>query len=92
MRKKAYKSVPIKGVDVSVSVSRLPEGRLVAGIDVGKTELLVVLRGEYGTILRPWSVSQPRELPLLVERLKAVRSLRKEIVVALPCIILRARH
>ena len=63
MRRKAYRSVPVKGVDVAVAVSRLPEGRLVAGIDVGKTELLVVLRGEDGTMLRPWSAWQPRELP-----------------------------
>ena len=69
-KSRPYSLVSVKRVEVGV----LAAGRLgqacVVGIDVAKLELIVVLRWPDGSFHRPWQISNPGEVGLLVEKLK----------------------
>ena len=70
MKSKAYRAVAVKDVKISEVVTRLAEGPVWAGLDVGKGHTMVVIRDSQGTTLRPWKVRQPGEIRLLTERLQ----------------------
>jgi transposase len=72
MRRKAYRGVPVNEVDAVPLATQRPAQELVAGIDVGKRELRVVLRWPDGQYERPWRVANPADLAALVERLRVL--------------------
>ena len=82
MRKRAYRSVAFKSVDVQEVISRLAVGRVQVGIDLAKDEFLVCLQDSAGTQQRPWRVRQPGEIKAFVERL-AVLSRERPLTVAM---------
>lgn len=80
MRKKAYRSVAIKNVNLDELLPRLPEGPVSVGVDVAKDELLVTVRDGSGAFQRPWKAKQPSELGLLVEHLKLLSQHRQVMI------------
>ena len=70
MKSKAYRAVSVKDVKISEVLSRLSEGPVWAGLDVGKGHTMVVIRDAQGTMHRPWKVCQPEEIGLITQRLK----------------------
>jgi hypothetical protein len=64
--KRTYRSQPVKQVDLElVSEGRGRQGAHV-GFDMGKKELLAVVRWANGDFERPWLVKNPDELQVLV--------------------------
>ena len=82
MNKKAYRSVLVKSVELSAVLSRLKEGALWVGMDIGKGAALVVLRDSAGQFERPWKVKLPGEIRELVSRLQTLK-LDREVTVVL---------
>lgn len=76
MRKKAYRATDVKRVDVAAVLATHPRGECEAGTDVSKEEVWVSLRFGPREFERPWRVKQPQEIPVLVERLRQIRSER----------------
>ena len=70
MSKRAYRAVLVKNVELSESLSRLGGGALWVGMDVAKSEVLVVVRDSAGVFERPRKVKLPGEIPELVSRLR----------------------
>jgi transposase len=68
---KAYRSTPVKQVDLARCLSGRLGEKVVAGLDVGKRSIWVVLRFADETYLRPWRAANPSEVPVLTELLKA---------------------
>ena len=62
MSKKAYRATLVKNVIVADVHSRLSEGALWIGVDIGKSEALAVVRDSRGTFERPWKVKLPGEI------------------------------
>src|SRR5438270_11671115 len=69
MRNKVYSATAIS----HVQVERIGQGRAgvaaVAGCDVGKRELFVVVRWADGGFERPWVARNPSDVPVLVAAL-----------------------
>ena len=82
MSKRTYRAVLVKNVTVEEVLPRLSEGSLWAGIDVGKLEAFVVVRGSNSVFERPWKVKLPGEIRELVSRLKVLQE-RRGITVSL---------
>ena len=76
MSQRAYRAVLVKNVTVEEVLPRLSEGSLWAGIDVGKLEAFVVVRGSNSVFERPWKVKLPFEIPELVSRLRVLQAQR----------------
>ena len=70
MRKKVYRAVALRNVNLPELLARLPEGPVSMGVDVAKEELFVTLRDASEAFQRPWKVKQPSEIGLLVEQLQ----------------------
>ena len=66
MRKKAYRARDVKNVDLAEVLRAVPAGSVWVGMDIGKYEIYVVLRWQNGHFERPWKVSNPTQLKLLV--------------------------
>ncbi|OPZ76559.1 MAG: Transposase IS116/IS110/IS902 family protein [Actinobacteria bacterium ADurb.Bin444] len=79
MKRKAYRATAVKQVCWEV-LNRGREGcPLQVGFDVGKHEVLAVVRWEDSTFERPWLVKNPGEIGILMELLRSMacgRSLR----------------
>jgi transposase len=73
MRRRAYGTVRVNGVDVQ----KLIEGRegldVVVGAEMGKFEMVVVCRWSDGRFERPWRVANPTEIPELLRVLSQLR-------------------
>jgi transposase len=67
---KAYRSISVKQVDVEKVLCGREGSFVEVGLDIGKKWVWAVVRFRDGTCLRPWRVSNPQELSLLVELLK----------------------
>ena len=76
MSKRTYRAVLVKNVAVEEVLSRLSEGSLWVGIDVGKLAAFVVVRGSDSVFERPWKVKLPSEIRELVSRLKVLHEHR----------------
>ena len=76
MSKRAYRGVLVKNVELSSVLSRLSGGALWIGMDVGKSEVFVVVRDSAGVFERPWKVKLPFEIPELVSRLRVLQAQR----------------
>ena len=82
MRKRAYRSVAIKNVNVAELLSRLAAGRVQVGVDIAKNELLITVQDASGAFQRPWKVKQPSEIGELVNCLLLI-SKERPLVVAM---------
>jgi len=80
MRRKAYRSVAVKDVNVAEVASWLGAGGAWVGVDVSKQALLAVVRNVQGDWQRPWKVQQPAEIPQFVEMLKPLAAGRRLVV------------
>jgi len=78
-RRRAYRSTDVKEVRVEKVLEELAAGPLWVGLDVGKEEVLAVVRDDAGQFARPWKTKQPRQLRLLVERIVTIGEGRKLI-------------
>ena len=81
-KSKPYSAIRVKDVQLAPILTEHAGRDLWVGIDVGKEFLLVVLFWGEGRFGRPWRVSNPGELRLLVEMLKKL-SCGRRLVVAL---------
>jgi hypothetical protein len=71
-------------VTVADVVGRLAPGGVWVGMDVGKLQVLCVVRDEAGRFERPWRVRCPQEVGLLVARLQELAALRPVAVAMEP--------
>src|SRR6266446_2885501 len=69
MRRKAYRAVSVKDVEVSRLIHGHENLAVTVGVDAGKLDLWAVARWANGQFERPWRVANPHEIPLLVEHL-----------------------
>ena len=76
MSQRAYRAVLVKNVVVNDVLSRLSEGSLWVGVDVGKSECFVVVRDSTAAFERPWKVKLPGEIRELVAILKVLQERR----------------
>lgn len=81
-KSKAYRSLSVKQVDLEKVLARRVAQSLEVGLDIGKAWIFVVIRFRDGTFLRPWRVSNPWEVALLVALLKQL-SERVKLTVAM---------
>jgi transposase len=80
MRKRAYRAVAIKNVNVAELLPRLAAGRVQVGVDIAKNELLVTVQDASGAFQRPWKVKQPSEIRELVSCLLLLSKERLVVV------------
>ncbi len=76
MRNRAYRATEIKAVNVAEAATRLAAGPVWVGVDVGKLQVLCVVRDAAGYFERPWRVRCPQEVSMLVARLQELAALR----------------
>ena len=79
MKREAYRSVDVKQVWVESLVTNRPAEAATVGLDIAKSEVMVVLRWSDGSFERPWQAENPGEIPDLIYRLQQLatgRSLR----------------
>lgn len=82
MRKRAYRSTAVKFINVSEVVSRLSEGPVTLGLDIGKAAILAVVRDATGHFERPWKIRNPHEIHEFVMRAKQL-SQERPLVIAM---------
>lgn len=76
MRKRAYRATSVKSVNVAEVISRLDEGPVWLGLDIGKTSIFAVVRDAKGYFERPWKIQNPHELPELIMRAQQLAQCR----------------
>lgn len=82
MKSKAYRATVVNRVEARQVGSGRDGQALMVGIDVGKYQLTAVARWPDGEFERPWDVSNPEQIPVLVTLLKQLRQ-RHSVTVAL---------
>ena len=80
MKKRAYRAVAVKRIELNGLGQNLAEGPVWVGLDVSKDEVYAVVRDSRGQFERPWRVRQPLELRDLVERLVALGRQRRLVI------------
>ena len=73
-KSKPYSSIPVKAVDAAALARAHARQACVLGVDVGKFELMAVLRWPDGSFERPWRVANPGELGMLIAKLSELRT------------------
>jgi len=71
-KKRAYRAADVKNVRLERVLASSPSGTVSVGLDVGKFEVLAVVRWADGTFERPWKVKNPSEIRQLVRLLREV--------------------
>ena len=71
-KSKAYRSIPVKCVDVQKVLASHAGEAVEAGLDIGKQWIWVVIRFRDGTCLRPWRARNPMEVVWLSALLKRI--------------------
>lgn len=71
-KSKAYRSIPVKRVEVEAMLAARAGEFVEAGFDIGKRWIWATLRFRDETYLRPWRASNPMEVGLLTGLLKRV--------------------
>ena len=84
MNSKAYSSRNVNLIQLSSFLKDRDGADLWVGIDVGKEQMQVVLNWAANDFERPWKVSNPSQVRLLVEHLKQLNIGRKLIVAMEP--------
>lgn len=80
MKKRAYRSIAVKDVDVAEVQSWLGSGDAWVGLDVSKHDVQAVARNAQGDMQRPWRIPQPGGIPRFVEIVKELAAGRRLIV------------
>lgn len=80
MRKRAYRSIAVKDVNVAKVREWLGTGDAWIGLDVSKHDILVVVRNSRKDSERPWRVPQPGGIRQLVEIVRELAAGRRLIV------------
>jgi transposase len=80
MTRRVYRSVGVKKVSVEKVVQSLAEGAVRVGADIGKEEILTVVRDSRGKFSTTWKTKQPSELRELVGLLMEVGRHRPLVV------------
>lgn len=84
--KRIYRRISVKQIEMEVLKERAIErggcGTSV-GLDVAKAELVVVVRWGEGSFERPWSVKNPLEIQLLIERLLLLKETCDSLTIGL---------
>lgn len=75
-KRRAYRGSDVKKVLLKKVLVLAPTGAVTVGLDIGKHEILVVVRWVDGTFERPWKVKNPSEIVLLVRLLQVVAEQR----------------
>ena len=70
LKREAYRTVDVKQVSIETLIAEKAAQPAVVGIDVAKSESLAVTRWQSGDFERPWRVETPKEVPVLVDRLR----------------------
>jgi transposase len=79
-KKRAYRASDVKKVVLAKVLESGPAGAVTVGLDVGKQEVLTVVRWVDGTFERPWKVQNPSEIAQLVQLLQDMAEERPMIV------------
>lgn len=69
VKSKAYRAVGVKGVQIEKALSGREGQAVEVGLDIGKAWIYAVVRFRDETYLRPWQVSNPSEVRMLVSLL-----------------------
>jgi len=72
MNKRVYCAVGIRHVEINKILVGRDGLDVVAGVDVGKLDLKVVLRWSDGRFEKPWRIANPEEIPRLIEAFQQV--------------------
>jgi transposase len=84
MNKRVYSAIGIRHVQIEKILGGCEGLEVVAGVDVGKFDLRVVLRWSDARFEKPWWVANPEEIPRLIESLKVLGSGQKLMVAMEP--------
>jgi len=71
-KRRAYRSTAVKKVDLERVLEAAPAGDVHLGLDIGKGEILAVIRWTDGTFERPWKAKNPTEITRLVGLVQAL--------------------
>jgi transposase len=80
MRKRAYRAVSIKSLNIKECLGSLASGPVQVGVDVAKKELFVTMLDSSGVFRRPWKVKQPMEIGLLAQCLTEISQERPLVI------------
>ena len=69
-KKRAYRASDVKKIVLAKVLESGPAGTVTVGLDIGKREVLTVVRWADGTFERPWKVQNPSEIARLVKLLQ----------------------
>jgi transposase len=72
MKRRAYRATEVKDVRLEEVMRSAPAGAATAGLDIGKYEILAVVRWKEGSFERPWKAQNPLEIEMLVGLLRDV--------------------
>lgn len=82
MKKRAYRSVSVKDVEIQEVLKQLSAGAVWVGVDIAKADFQAVIRDAEGKVERPWKVRQPSEIQEFVARLARIAE-KHPLVVAM---------
>lgn len=71
-KRKAYRATNVNNVRIEEIMRTAAGRRVMVGMDVGKYEVLGVLRWTDGEFERPWKVKNPSEIGFLAEQLRSL--------------------
>jgi transposase len=77
MNNRVYSAIGVGHVQMEKIISQRDRLDVIAGVDVGKKQLRVVLRWSDQRFEKPWSVANPEQVPQLMELLKRLLQGRK---------------
>lgn len=83
-RRIGVKKISIESLVETVNLNRR-DGNCVAtvGLDVAKHEIVAVVRWPDGSFERPWSIKNPSEIGLLIERLVTLKESCGQLTIGL---------
>lgn len=84
--KRKYRRTPVKRVSLEslkeIALMKGDAGTCV-GLDIGKTEIVAVVRWPDGAFECPWSVKNPSEIPALIELLEMLKGTSDSLTIGL---------
>lgn len=83
-KRRTYRAKPVKQVDLELLNQGREGGAVHVGLDVGKKEVLAVLRRADGFFERPWQVKNPEEIGEFVGLLTRIAAERPLVVAMEP--------
>ena len=84
--KRIYRRINVKQIELEIlrqAATAKGDCGTTVGLDIAKAEIVAVVRWSDGSFERPWSVQNPLEIGLLVERLLLLKEVCGSLVVGL---------